>query len=320
MMETEDQEVEAVKAVELKNVSKSFKQCKAVHGVSFSIGQGEVVSILGPNGAGKTTAILMMLGLLECSEGEIALFGQHPKDQKIKKRIGAMLQEVSVLDGLTVEEVIDLFRSYYPQPLSLKDLLALSMLEKEGKKKTDKLSGGQKRRLNFALAMAGDPDLLFLDEPTVGMDTKSRRVFWEMMKRLSKEGKTIIFTTHYLQEADDISDRIILFKKGRIAAEGTPDEIKSLLSKKSVSFISDDPKAAESLKTSPLTTAVYQKGNRYYAETENTDAVLEFIFTNGLKMNDVMIDLGRLEEAFEQLTNEKERGMDDEGISNAMQG
>ncbi|MFY4775405.1 ABC transporter ATP-binding protein [Metabacillus sp. RGM 3146] len=307
-------------AVELKNVSKTFKQYSAVRNVSFSIKQGEVVSILGPNGAGKTTTILMMLGLLDSSEGEVALFGKHPKEQSIKKRIGAMLQEVSVLDGLTVEEVIDLFRSYYPEPLSKKELLELSMLEKETKRKTDKLSGGQKRRLNFALAMAGDPDLLFLDEPTVGMDTTSRRVFWEKIKRLSTEGKTVIFTTHYLQEADDMSDRIILFKKGSIAAEGTPAEIKSLLSKKSVSFISDDKKAAVSLRALPFTTAVYKKGDRYYAETEDTDGVLDFIFKHGIKAKEIMIDHGRLEEAFEQLLNENERGIENERISNAMQG
>lgn len=320
MMKVENLEVEALNAVELKNVSKTFKQYSAVRNVSFSIKQGEVVSILGPNGAGKTTTILMMLGLLDSSEGEVALFGKHPKEQSIKKRIGAMLQEVSVLDGLTVEEVIDLFRSYYPEPLSKKELLELSMLEKETKRKTDKLSGGQKRRLNFALAMAGDPDLLFLDEPTVGMDTTSRRVFWEKIKRLSTEGKTVIFTTHYLQEADDMSDRIILFKKGSIAAEGTPAEIKSLLSKKSVSFISDDKKAAVSLRALPFTTAVYKKGDRYYAETEDTDGVLDFIFKHGIKAKEIMIDHGRLEEAFEQLLNENERGIENERISNAMQG
>lgn len=292
--------------VELKNVSKVFKKNKAVNNVSFSIEPGKIVSILGPNGAGKTTTISMMLGLLETTGGSVKLFGREPKEIKVREQIGAMPQELSVLDGLKIGEVLELFCSYYPKPLQKSDLIKLAGLENDMKKRADKLSGGQKRRLSFALAVAGDPDLLFLDEPTVGMDITSRRKFWETIHSFSLKGKTIVFTTHYLQEADDMADRIILFNKGEIVADGSPSEVKSVLTSQSVSFRSADAQIIGYLRSLPQVKSVFTEGERIFVETDDTDLILETIFTEGFKVNGIQIDQGRLDKAFEQLTIEDE--------------
>lgn len=288
-------------------VTKTFKNKKAVNNISLTINRGEIVAILGPNGAGKTTTIMMMLGLLEPSEGRINLFGMQPKDKKVREKIGAMLQEVSVIDALTVKEIIQLFRSYYPNPLGFEELVALTGLKAdELKKRADKLSGGQKRRLGFALAMAGNPDLLFFDEPTVGLDITSRKRFWETIGILKERGKTIIFTTHYLQEADDASERIILFHNGSIIEDGTPKEIKAKLTKQSISFTASESISIEKLKQLPTVSHVNEEGNRIVIEAENTDLVLARLFEQKIQISGVEINQGRLDDAFSQLTENKE--------------
>lgn len=292
--------------VDVKNVSKRFQSKLAVNGVSFSVGSGKIVAILGPNGAGKTTTISMILGILHATEGSIKVFGKDPIERSVREKLGVMLQELSVLDGLTVGEVIDLFRSYYPNPLDKEELLTLSGLKNDVKKRTEKLSGGQKRRLSFALAIAGDPELLFFDEPTVGMDTKSRREFWQTVRSFADKGKSIIFSTHYLQEADDMADRIILLSEGTIVSDGTPDEVKALLTTQAVSFIAEDYTIVYALEGLPDTSKVYENKGRTYVETKNTDAVLEFVFKRGYKVTNIQIDQGKLDEAFEKLTEVKE--------------
>ncbi len=293
--------------VTLTNVTKTFKNKKAVDQVSFSIKKGEVVALLGPNGAGKTTTIMMLLGLLEATSGEVNLLNGDPKERKIREKIGAMLQEVSVIDALKVKEIIHLFRSYYPNPLSFEELVALTGLDEEDlKKRADKLSGGQKRRLGVALALVGDPELIFFDEPTVGMDIQSRRLFWQTVEELKHRGKTIIFTTHYLQEADDVAERIILFNHGSIVMDGTPADIKAKLSKQSVSFKANEEISIQELKQLPDASDVYEKNERIYIVTENTDNVLAALYEKKLKLSEIQIEHGRLEEAFERLTENKE--------------
>ena len=280
-----------------------FKDKKAVDDVSFSIRKGEVVAILGPNGAGKTTTMLMMLGLLSPSAGKAKLFGRDAKEKGIREKIGVMLQEVSLMDGLKAKEIIRLFQSYYPNPLPMEQLIGLTGLTQEDlKTRTEKLSGGQKRRVGFALALTGNPDLLFFDEPTVGMDVSARKVFWETVKELSTKGKTIIFSTHYLQEADDVADRIILFKNGSVIADGTPRDIKGRLTKQAVSFVAPDEVPIEVFLQLPFVSDVHEKEGRTYVITEDTDAVLSIIFEEKLYVKDIQIEKGRLEEAFEQLT------------------
>jgi ABC-2 type transport system ATP-binding protein len=294
--------------VEIKGLTKIFKDKKAVDNVSFSIKHGEIVAILGPNGAGKSTTMLMMLGLLHPTNGETKLFNSDAKEKKVREKIGVMLQEVSLMDGVKVREIIHLFRSYYPNPLPMEQLISLTGLSNEDlNKRTEKLSGGQKRRVGFALALAGNPDLLFFDEPTVGMDISGRKVFWETVRGLSEKGKTIIFSTHYLQEADDVADRIILFNKGKIIADGKPEDIKGNLLKQSVSFIATHPISSELLLESPQVSDVYVKNGRTFIVTSDTDFVLSKIFTDKWNVHEIAIEKGRLEEAFEQLTiNQKE--------------
>jgi ABC-2 type transport system ATP-binding protein len=219
--------------------------------------------------------------------------------------MGTMLQEVSVMSGLKVREILELIRSYYQQPLVMKDLINLTGLtEQDLKTRAEKLSGGQKRRLSFALALAGDPELIIFDEPTVGMDIASRNRFWQTVHQLAGQGKTIIFSTHYLQEADDAADRILLFKDGAIVADGTPTQIKARISTQSVSFIVDPEKSLERLFHHDEIDDIYRKNNRVYVQATNTDRVLELIFQENIGARDIQIERGKLEEAFEQLTGE----------------
>ncbi|WP_238650745.1 ABC transporter ATP-binding protein [Paenibacillus piscarius] len=295
--------------IELHNVSKSFHDKLAVNQVSFTLGRGSVTALLGPNGAGKTTTIAMLLGLLEPTKGSVKVFGLPPKELKVKQRTGAMLQEVSVMDRLKVRELLSLIRSYYPQPMEMEVLLQATGLESADLNRyAEKLSGGQKRSLSFALALAGNPDLLFFDEPTVGLDTTARRQFWEKVRGLAAQGKTILFTTHYLQEAEDIADRILLFNRGMLAADGSPDEIKARIVKKSLSFrpLGDPLLLRSQLLELPAVEACFEKEGRLHVTTENTDEALRAIFVNGLAVKDVQIDQGKLDEAFEQLTMNQE--------------
>jgi ABC-2 type transport system ATP-binding protein len=288
----------------LTNVTKSFQHKTAVNDVSFSIGKGEVVAILGPNGAGKTTTISMILGLLKPSEGEVKLFNRQPNEKQVREKIGTMLQEVSVIPGLKVHEILDLIRSYYQKPLAMKDLVDLTGLtEQDLKTRAEKLSGGQKRRLSFALALAGDPEFIIFDEPTVGMDITSRNHFWHTVHHLAEQGKTIIFSTHYLQEADDAADRILLFNNGAIVADGTPGQIKARISKQSVSFIVNPEQSLEKLYQHEEIDHIYRKNNRVYVQTNHTDRVLELIFQEKIGARDIQIERGNLEEAFEHLTS-----------------
>ncbi|WNS41848.1 ABC transporter ATP-binding protein [Paenibacillus sp. MMS20-IR301] len=291
--------------IEISGVSRSFQDKKAVDNVSFTISRGSITAVLGPNGAGKTTTLSMLLGLLEPTEGSVRVFGLPPKDVKVRERTGAMLQEVSVMDRLKVREILSLIRSYYPKPMEMDVLLeATGLAPADLSRFAEKLSGGQKRSLSFALALAGDPELLFFDEPTVGLDINARRHFWETVKGLAAKGKTILFTTHYLQEAEDIADRILLFNRGALAADGSPEEIKSRIVKKSLSFLplGDPAELRGQLLKLPGIEGCYEKNGRLHVTTESTDEALRAIFTGGLAVKDVQIDQGKLDEAFEQLT------------------
>lgn len=178
--------------IEMHGVSKIYKDKKAVDNISFNIAKGSITAILGPNGAGKTTALGMLLGLIEPTEGTVELFGHHPKDKVVREKTGAMLQEVSVMDRLKVREIIDLIRSYYPKPMDMEFLIkATGLAPADLNRYAEKLSGGQKRSLGFALALAGNPELIFFDEPTVGLDITSRRRFWETVRGLAEQGKRL---------------------------------------------------------------------------------------------------------------------------------
>ncbi|MCY4074336.1 MAG: ABC transporter ATP-binding protein [Acidobacteria bacterium] len=215
------------RVAELAGVHHRYGDVVALDGVDLDVRAGEVLAVLGPNGAGKTTAIALLLGSLPVQRGEVRVFGSEPGAAAVRFRRGAMLQSSGVPITLTVSEHLELFSSYYAAPLPVSRLLAVAGLEDVAERRFARLSGGQKQRVMFALALAGDPELVFLDEPTTGLDVEARRSLWREIRALKAAGRTAVLTTHYLEEADALADRIAVLHRGRVVAEGTPSEIKS---------------------------------------------------------------------------------------------
>jgi len=207
-------------------VTKLYGSHRALDEVDLQIGRGELVALLGPNGAGKTTAVKLMLGLLKPDEGTVEVFGCNPREPRNRQRTGTMLQVGRVPETLRAREYLDLFSSYYPHPLPMAEIVAAANLQGLENRLFGQLSGGQKQRVLFGLAICGDPDLLFLDEPTVGLDVQARRALWKQIRAVRAGGKSILLTTHYLEEADALADRIVVLHHGRVIANGTPAEIK----------------------------------------------------------------------------------------------
>jgi len=212
---------------ELRRAVKRYGAVTALAGMDFEVRPGEVVALLGPNGAGKTTAVQLLLGLARPNAGEARLFGVEPRRAEARMRTGAMLQVSKVPETLKVREHIHLVSSYYPHPLPEREVMAAAGLDGIEERLFGKLSGGQRQRVLFALALCGDPDLMFLDEPTVGLDVEARRAFWTVIAEKARQGRSVLLTTHYLEEADALADRIVMIGRGRVIAEGTPAEIKS---------------------------------------------------------------------------------------------
>jgi ABC-2 type transport system ATP-binding protein len=215
---------------QLDQVTKKYGPVVALRDVTLELRGGEILTVLGPNGAGKTTAIRLLLGLALPTSGSVTVFGQSPRDASARVRTGAMLQVGKVPETLRVAEHIDLFRHYYPSPLPVAEVIAAAGLDGLERRFYGELSGGQKQRVLFALALCGNPDLLFLDEPTVGLDVEARRGMWRQVRDIADGGRTVLLTTHYLDEADALADRVIVIHRGSILAEGTPAEIKSRVS------------------------------------------------------------------------------------------
>jgi ABC-2 type transport system ATP-binding protein len=221
-----------------RHLNKSYGSITALRDVNFELQRGELLALLGPNGAGKTTLVRMLLGLAAPDSGSVSVFGCNPREDEINYRLGAMLQVGRVPETMRVREHIDLFSSYYPDPLPMQETLDIAGLDEIKNRLYGELSGGQKQRVLFAIAICGNPDLLFLDEPTVGLDVEARRLMWSQIRTLIARGKTVLLTTHYLNEADALADRILVLQQGSIVAEGTPAEIKSSASGKRIRCIS----------------------------------------------------------------------------------
>src|SRR6185312_1795714 len=219
---------------QFESVSKNYGSVHALTNFDFDVRRGELVSILGPNGAGKTTAIKLLLGLAKPTSGKLTVFGGDPGSTDTHIRVGAMMQVGRVPETLRVWEHVDLFSSYYPNPLPISETLAIAGLHELKNRKFGALSGGQKQRVLFALAICGNPDLLFLDEPTVGLDVEARHLLWDEIRQLLAFGKTVVLTTHYLEEADALADRVVVINKGSMIAEGTPQEIKTRTAGKTI--------------------------------------------------------------------------------------
>jgi ABC-2 type transport system ATP-binding protein len=292
----------------LERVTKTYGSVCALRDVNFRVGAGEIVALLGPNGAGKTTAVKLLLGLMPPKSGIVRVLGADPTNPENRMRTGAMLQVGRVPETLRVREHIDLFSAYYQKPMDPNDVLAAAGLEKIRDRKFAELSGGQKQRVLFALAICGDPDLLFLDEPTVGLDVEARRMLWDEIRALVTRGKTVLLTTHYLQEADALADRIAVINHGEIIAEGTPAEIKAQTSGKKIRCITSI--GLNALRQIPGVCEV--RGDREAVEihTAEPEAVLRKLFVRDPELSGLEVAAAGLEEAFLALTQDPKNALE----------
>jgi ABC-2 type transport system ATP-binding protein len=227
--------------IEVNDLRKSYGDVEAVRGVSFSVERGEVFGLLGPNGAGKTTTVEILEGYRRRSGGHVRVLGQDPeeRDRRLQERVGIVLQHCGFYTRATVREAVEHFAKAYPNPRDPTETIALVGLEGKADEHTKKLSGGQKRRLDLALALVGDPELIFLDEPTTGFDPAARRTAWSVVRRLKELEKTVLLTTHYLDEAQELADRVAIVKEGLVVAEGPPGELGPRTVRYRVSYLSD---------------------------------------------------------------------------------
>ncbi|HSG40391.1 MAG TPA: ABC transporter ATP-binding protein [Thermoanaerobaculia bacterium] len=290
---------------ELRKAVKRYGAVTALEGIDFQVRPGEVVALLGPNGAGKTTAVQLLLGLLRPGGGEATLFGLDPRDTAARVRTGAMLQVSKVPETLKVREHVDLVSSYYPRPLPRREVLDLAGLGGVEDRLFGKLSGGQKQRLLFALALCGNPDLLFLDEPTVGLDVEARRTLWSVIQGKAGEGRSVLLTTHYLEEADALADRVVLISQGRIVAEGTPAEIKARAVGKKVRCRTS--LALSELAALPGVRNAWRDGEVTELFTAETERVVHEMLSRDRSLSDLEVRGADLEEAFLALTKSDDR-------------
>lgn len=287
-------------AAELIQATKKYADVEALKGVTLTIELGEVVAMLGPNGAGKTTSISLLLGLRKPTSGKALLLGLKPDHLDARSRVGVMLQESGIPSMLKVREIVDLFRSYYPKPMTRDRAIAMAGLEEKTSAQVKELSGGQKQRLYFALAVCGDPDVLFLDEPTVGMDVEGRRSFIERIAEFAQLGRTVVLTTHYLEEADQLAKRVIVIDRGLVIADASPQEIKSRVSGKRVRFTASAP-TEKDLDGLPVTTSTITD-HTVQLLTNQPEAVLRELFRRGVEISELEVSGADLEDAFISLT------------------
>jgi len=289
----------------LEGVNKNYGDVRALRGVDFRVRAGELVALLGPNGAGKTTAVKLLLGLMQPNSGKVRVFGGDPTNPENRMRTGAMLQVGRVPETLRVREHIDLFSTYYPKPMPSTEILAAAGLEKLSDRKFGDLSGGQRQRVLFALAISGDPDLLFLDEPTVGLDVEARRLLWDEIRRMVDRGKTVLLTTHYLQEADALADRVAVINQGEIIAQGPPAEIKAKTSGKRIRCITS--LSVASLRQIPGVTDVKEDREAVEIHAVEAETVVRELLARDAQLSGLEITSAGLEEAFLALTQESTR-------------
>lgn len=290
-----------MKILEMNSVTKTYGDFKALDNIDFELSAGEIVCFLGPNGAGKTTAISIMLGLRRATSGDVKLFGESPKNTSSRDRIGVMLQESGVPASLKVKELINLIRATYSHSLPAQEILEKADLLEKQNARISTLSGGQKQRLYFALAIAGDPDIVFLDEPTVAMDVQSRKVFWETLQNFAKLGKSILFSTHYLEEADENADRIIVINKGQIIAQGSPTDIKAVVADKTIRFKTN----INQIEAKELGFDIKKDAEYSIIYTQNAEQTIAKLFAKNIEIKDLTITATDLEAAFISLTKEQ---------------
>ncbi|MDP9094822.1 MAG: ABC transporter ATP-binding protein [Actinomycetota bacterium] len=299
--------------IQLSGLAKSFRSSAgpvhAVRGIDVSIAPGETVALLGPNGAGKSTTIDMMLGLSRPDAGTVSVFGMSPAQAIASGAVGAMLQVGGVIQHLSVRELITMVASLYPEPLGVDEVIELTKIGDLADRKTSKLSGGQTQRLRFAICLVSNPDLLVLDEPTVALDVEGRRDFWTTMRAFASRGKTVIFATHYLEEADAYADRIILMAHGRIVADGAATQIKATVGLRTIRATLPDPDLA-ALAMLPGVTNVDTRGDAVIMNCSNSDSALRAFLPAWPAACDIEVTGAGLEEAFLHLTGDTDADAD----------
>ena len=281
-------------AIEVRGLSKSYSGFEAVRGIDFSVARGEVFSLLGPNGAGKTTTVEILEGFRTRSDGDVRVLGFDPQERsrELRQRVGIVLQSTGMYRHLGVREAVAYWATLYPHPRDVDEVLELAGLQDLPDARTRTLSGGQGRRLDFALALVGDPELIFLDEPTTGFDPAARRTAWETVRSLRDLGKTVLLTTHYLDEAQALADRVAIIKDGRILVEGPPGELGvGSASRYRVAWRDED-------------------GVTHERETEDPTALLHELsgaaLSRGARLNDLTVSRPSLEDVYLQLTSPRE--------------
>ncbi len=298
----------------LAGLHKHYGQVRAVDGVDLVIAPGEVVALLGPNGAGKSTTVDMLLGLTKPDAGTVTVFGASPRDAVANGSIGAMLQGGALLDDATVGETVAMVASLHRDPLPVAEALRRTGISDLASRRCNKLSGGQKQRVRFAVALVSDPDLLVLDEPTAAMDVAGRREFWRSMHSFTEDGRTVLFATHYLEEAENYADRVVLLRSGRVVADGSVAEVTSLVAGRVVRAAV--PGATEQvLRTLPGVSEVEVRGAQASISSRDSDATLRALILTFPQARDIEVTAVGLEGAFLSLTSESSDTTADSGVS-----
>ena len=286
-------------AITINGLHKSYGTLQALKGIDLEIKQGEFVALIGANGAGKTSLLSILMGLLPQSKGTVQILAGKPGDMPVRQASGVMLQSTSLPDALKVRELIELFRSYYPAPRALQDLLNLTGLNELEDRRYKALSGGQQRRVQFALALAGDPQLLFLDEPTVGLDMDVRREFWRILDSLKSRGVTIVLTSHYLDEIEALADRLVIIKEGEIIANDATANIKRRVEHKNI--ICQSKLTIAELEKVDGVISVAQVGRLKTIATKAENTVLKTLLSQDPELTDLLVESSSLEDAIKSM-------------------
>jgi ABC-2 type transport system ATP-binding protein len=287
---------------ELSGVKKRFGKIVALDGLDLQVRQGELFSVLGPNGAGKSTAVSLMLGLLRADSGAARLFGKSPLLVEPRRQVGVMMQEVTLAPELRVSEHVALVASYYPRPFTPEQAMALTNISPLAGRPYGKLSAGQKRQVQFTMAVCGRPKLLFLDEPSVGLDVRARESMWVTLRQLVSSGSSIVLTTHYLEEAESLSNRVAVLNKGRLIALGSVNEIRALVVRKHISC--STALAADQIAAWPDVESVTRDQQRLQISTSNSEAVVRRLLAADSNLQELEVRRAGLAEAFTELTQE----------------
>ncbi|MFG2939902.1 ABC transporter ATP-binding protein [Streptomyces sp. NPDC048282] len=292
--------------VGFERVSKTYGNVRAVDGLSLRLHPGETVALLGPNGAGKSTTLDLLLGLKQADAGTVSVFGTSPREAIVAGRVGAMLQSGGLMDEVTVRELVKLACDLHPKPYKVTDVLARAGISQIADRKVNKLSGGQSQRVRFALATAGDSDLIILDEPTTGMDVSARQAFWATMREQADQGRTVLFATHYLEEADAIADRVLVLHRGRLLADGTAAEIKAKAGARRISFDLEGEIDEAPLRALPFLTGMDVSGQTVRMQSSDADATVHALYGLGVYPRNLEVAGLGLEQAFVAITEAEE--------------